>query len=174
MTTIKFGKFMLVATIGLALVIGIAYFVPELGLARGNVHPQFATMRQGGAPHSSAVIGLGWIFGMIVLFLIFSTFSLGAAQQNRLRGLGKPFILIFSLTSAIWTAVVVAYQGYISNPDQALLFGFPLPTGLVVFVMPPAMLLITIVFVTQYPKSILTKEDLEKYKQLLGDEEQDS
>jgi REP element-mobilizing transposase RayT len=34
--------------------------------------------------------------------------------------------------------------------------------------------LITIVFVTQYPKSILTKEDLEKYKQLLGDEEQDS
>jgi hypothetical protein len=36
------------------------------------------------------------------------------------------------------------------------------------------MLLITVLFVVRFPKSILTEEDLEKYQQLLDDKEQDS
>lgn len=174
MTSIKFGKFILIAAIGLAVVIGIAFFIPELGLTRGHVHAQFTTMRQGGAPHSSAVIRLGWLFGIIVQILVFSLFSLGASRHNELRGLGKPFILIFTVTASVWTGIVVTYQGYINNPDQALLFGFPLPTGLVVFVMPLAMLMVSVLFVLRFPKSILTEEDLEKYRQLLDDTEQDS
>ncbi len=173
MTNIKFGKFILIAAIGLAIVIGIAFFVPELSLTRGHVHAQFATIRQGGAPHSTAVIWLGWAFGIIALVLVFSLFSLGASRQNRLRGLGKPFVLIFILTAAVWTGIVVSYQDYMSNPDQALLFGFPQPTVLVIFVMPLAMLFIPILFVVRFPKSILTDEDLEKYKQLLDDQERD-
>ena len=62
----------------------------------------------------------------------------------------------------------------IGNPDPALLFGIPLPTALVIFVMPLAMLLVPILFVVRFPKSILTEEDLEKYKQLLDDRERDS
>ena len=174
MTNIKFGKFVLIAAVGLAVVIAIAFFVPELGDTRGHVHAQFATMRQGGAPHSSAVIWLGWIFGLIAQLLVFSLYSLGASRQNKLRGLGKPFILVFTLTASVWTCIVVTYQDYIGNPDPALLFGFPLPTGLMVFVMPLAMLLITVIFVVSFPKSILTEEDLEKYQQLLDDKEQDS
>ncbi len=174
MTNIKFGKFILIAAIGLAIVIGIAFFVPELGLTRGQVHPQFATMRQGGEPHSSAVIWLGWIFGLVAQLLVFSLYSLGASRQNKLRGLGKPFIFIFTLTASVWTSIVVTYQDYADNPDPALLFGFPLPTGLMIFVMPLAMLLITVLFVVRFPKSILTEEDLEKYRQLLDDKEQDS
>ena len=174
MTNIKFGKFILIAAIGLAIVIGIAFFVPELGDTRGHVHAQFETMRQGGAPHSSAVIWLGWLFGILVQVLIFFLFSLGAARHNSLRGLGKPFVLIFILTATVWTAVVVTYQDYIGNPDPALLFGIPLPTALVIFFMPLAMLLAPILFVVRFPKSILTDEDLEKYKQLLDDQERDS
>jgi hypothetical protein len=173
-TNIKFGKFILIAAIGLAIVIGIAFLVPELGLTRGQVHAQFATMRQGGAPHSTAVIWLGWAFGIIAQILVFSLFSLGTARQNKLRGLGKPFVLIFTLTAAVWTGIVVTYQDYIGNPDPALLFGIPLPTALVIFVMPLAMLLVPILFVVRFPKSILTEEDLEKYKQLLDDQERDS
>ena len=165
--TINPGKLILIAAIGLAVVIGIAFFIPELGVTGAQVHPRFSTMRQGGAPHSSAVIWLGWVFGIVTLFLFFFVFSLGAARKNELRGLGKPFALIFTLTAATWTGIVVTYQGYISNPDQALLFGFPLPTGLVVFVFPPVMVLITVLFVVRFSKSILTDEDLEKYQQLL-------
>ena len=174
MTNIKFGKFILIAAIGLAIVIGIAFFVPELGDTRGHVHAQFETMRQGGAPHSTAVIWLGWAFGIIAQILVFSLFSLGTARRNKLRGLGKPFVLIFTLTAAVWTGIVVTYQDYIGNPDPALLFGIPLPTALVIFVMPLAMLLVPILFVVRFPKSILTEEDLEKYKQLLDDRERDS
>lgn len=154
--------------------IGIAFFIPELGLTRGHAHPQFSTIRQGGAPHSGAVIWLGWAFGIITLIVIFSLFSLGATHENKLRGLGKPFVIIFTLTAAAWTGIVVAYQGYISNLDQPLLFGFPLPTGLMIFVLPPVMILITILFVVRFPKSVLTEEDLEKYKQLLDDEKESS
>lgn len=174
MITIKFGKQILIAAICLAVVIGIAFFMPELGLTRGHAHPQFSTIRQGGAPHSGAVLWLGWIFFIITLTVIFSLFSLGASHQNKLRGLGKPFVIIFALTAAAWTGIVVTYQGYISNPDQQLLFGLPLPTGLMIFVLPPAMILITVLFVLRFPKSVLTEEDFEKFKQLLDDEEKSS
>ena len=174
MITIKFGKQILIAAICLAVVIGIAFFIPELGLSRGLAHPQFSTIRQGGAPHSSVVIWLGWVFGIITLIMIFSLFCLGAARQNELRGLGKPFVIVFVLTAAAWTGIVVTYQGYLSNPDQSLLFGFPLPTGLMIFVLSPVMILITILFIVRFPKSILTEEDLEKYRQLLDDEEKNS
>ena len=174
MTNIKFGKFVLIAAIGLAIVIGIAFFVPELGLTGGQVHAKFTTIRQGGEPHSSAVIWFGWIFGLIAQLLVFSLLSLGTARQNKLRGLGKPFVLIFALTAAVWTGIIVTYQDYIGNPDPALLFGIPLPTALVIFVLPLAMLLVPILFVVRFPKSILTEEDFEKYKQLLDDQERDS
>ena len=174
MTNIKFGKFVLIAAIGLAIVIGIAFFVPELGLTGGQVHEKFTTIRQGGEPHSSAVIWFGWIFGLIAQLLVFSLYSLGASRQNKLRGLGWPFIIVFTLTATVWTSIVVTYQDYVGNPDPALLFGLPLPTGLMVFVMPVAMLLISVIFVVRFPKSILTEEDLEKYQRLLDDKERDS
>jgi hypothetical protein len=168
--TIKFGKLIFIATIGLAAVVGIAFFVPELGLTRGHAHLQFNTIRQGGAPHSSLVIWLGWLFGIITLTLFFFVLSLGAARQNKLRGLGKSFIVICILIAATWTGIVVTYQTYISNPDQGLLLGFPLPTALMIFVFPSVSFLVTILFVVQFPKSILTEEDHEKYNQLLSDE----
>ncbi len=171
MTTINFGRWILVAAIAIAAVIGIAFLVPEFGTANGNVHALFRTMQQGGAPHGSTVIWLGWAFGILILFLIVFIISLGAARKSMLRGLGWPLVLIFALTMAAWTGIVLAYEGYITNPNQALLFGFPLPTGLMIFVMTPLMVLINILFVTRFPKSILTEEDLEKYRQLLDEQE---
>ncbi len=126
MTTIKFGRLILIAVIGLAIVIGIAFFIPELSITGCHAHAQFSTIRQGGVPHSSAVIWLGWAFGIIALSLFFFVFSLGVARRNRLRGLGKPFVITWALIAATWTGIVVTYQGYISNPDQGLLFGFPI------------------------------------------------
>ncbi len=171
MKIINLGRLILVAVIALAAVIGIAFFVPELGTANGNVHALFRTMQQGGAPHGSTVIWLGWAFGILILFLIVFIISLGAARKNKLRGLGWPLVIIFALTMAAWTGIVLAYEGYITNPNQALLFGFPLPTGLMIFVMTPLMVLINILFVTRFPTSILTEEDLEKYRQLLDEQE---
>ena len=173
MKIINLSKLILVAAIALAAVIGIAFLVPELGAANGNVHALFSTMQQGGAPHDSTVIWLGWAFGILILFLIVFIISLGAARRNKLRGLAWPLVLIFALTMAAWTGVVLAYKGYLTNPDQPLLFGFPLPTGLMIFVMTPLMVLINILFVTRFPKSILTEEDVEIYKQLL-DKQEDS
>ncbi len=172
MRPIKYGKLIFAAVIGLAVVVGIAFFIPELSLTGGHTHAQFSTIRQGGAPHSNAVIWLGWIFGTITLIFFFLVISLGVARGNNLRGLGKYLVAICAVTVAAWSGIVVTYQGYISNPDQGLLFGFPLPTGLMIFVFPLTGLLVTILFVVQFPKSILTEEDLEKYRQLkdAGDE----
>ena len=172
MRPINYGKLIFAAVIGLAVLVGIAFFIPELSLTGGHTHAQFSTIRQGGAPHSNAVIWLGWIFGTITLIFFFLMISLGASRKNKLRGLGKFLVGICALTVAAWSGIVVTYQGYVSNPDQALLFGFPLPTGLMIFVFPLTGLLVTILFVVQFPKSILTEEDLEKYRQLkdAGDE----
>ncbi len=174
MVPIKFGKLIFIASIGLGVVIAIAFVIPELGLTRGHAHVQFSTIRQGGVPHSSAVIWLGWVFGIITLILFFFVLSLGAAHQNGLRGLGRPFVVICTLIAATWTGIVVTYPAYMSDPDHAMLFGLPLPTSLMIFVFPSVSLLITILFVVQFPKSILTEEDLEKYRKLLDDDERKS
>ena len=73
-----------------------------------------------------------------------------------------------------WTAVIFAYQDYVLDPYQDLVLGLPLPTTLLIFVMVPAMLLINILFVAIFPKSILTEEDLEKFRQLTADSGEDA
>ncbi len=172
MRPIKLGKLVFAAVIGLAVMVGVAFFIPELSLTGGHTHAQFSTIRQGGDPHGIAVIWLGWLFGTITLIFFFLVISLGVARGNNLRGLGKYLVAICAATVAAWSGIVVTYQGFVSNPDQALLFGFPLPTGLMIFVFPLTGLLVTILFVVQFPKSILTEEDLERYRQLkdAGDE----
>lgn len=144
--------------------IGVAFFIPELQGPQGVVHPEFDSMRRASPAAGESTVLLGWIFGVVVTFLIFLMFGLGVARRGSFRGIGWPLVLVLIATIVSWTAVVVAYQGYVSDTAQSLLFGWPLPTALLVFLMFPAMLLINIVFVIYFPRSILTEGDLEKFE----------
>jgi hypothetical protein len=159
----------LAAAITLAAVIGIAFFIPELQGPQGVVHPEFDSMRRASPAAGSSTVMLGWFFGVVVTILVFLMFSLGVARRGSFRGIGWPLVLVLIATVISWTAVVVAYQGYVSNMDQSLLFGWPLPTALLVFLMFPAMLLINIVFVIYFPKSIMTEEDLDKFERVIAE-----
>ncbi len=128
-------------------------------------------MQQGGDPASESVIWLGWAFGAFAIALIFSMFALGTVRNRSFRGMGWPIVSVFIATIAAWTAVIVAYEGFVSNPQQSLLFGFPLPTGLMIFVMLPVMCLINIVFVIWFPKSVLTEEDLDDLERVLAEQD---
>lgn len=157
---------LIIAAIALGIVIGTAFFIPDLIAAQSGAHPFLSTIQQGGAPHDYKVIALGWVFGVVVISIIFLMLSLGASRGNSLRGLGWPLAVIYTLIVASWTGIVYAYLGYIGDPDQATIFGLPLPTGMMIFVMTPIGLLVNVLFVVRFPKSILTAADLDKYRHL--------
>lgn len=156
----------MIAAITMALIIGAAYFMPDLSTVQGSIHPEFASMQRGGEATTGSTLWIGWGFGIAAVVLIFSMLSLGVARKRSFRGAGWPLIGSFLASIATWTGVIYAYGGFVSNPQQDLLFGWPLPTGLMLFVMLPAMFLVNVVFVVFFPKSILTDEDLRKYDQL--------
>jgi len=138
------------------------------------VHAVYNTIRQGGDAQGNTTLWLGWLFGVATVTLIFSMLALGVSRRRSLRGLGWYFLAIFLLTVGAWTAAIFAYQDYVLDPYQDLVLGLPLPTTLLIFVMVPAMLLINILFVAIFPKSILTEEDLEKFRQLTADSGEDA
>ena len=173
MEPIIFSRLLFSVAITLAAVIGVAFFIPELQGPQGSVHPVFSSMQRGGDPVSGFVIWLGWAFGAGVIVLIFSMVALGTARGKSFRGIGWPLISVFVATIAAWIAVVVAYQNFVSNPEQSLLFGWPLPTGLMIFVMLPVMFLINIVFVIYFPRSVLAEEDTEKFEKVFKEQNKD-
>ena len=166
-----FSKLIFAGALALAGVIAIAFFVPELLQSQDHTHPLYSSMQRGGDPSGASVTWLGWAFGIVATFLIFCAFALGAQRDGSLRGLGWPIAAVFLATIAAWSAVIVAYRYFIEDTDQSLLFGFPLPTGLMIFVMLPTMFLINIVFVIWFPRSILTKDDLDKFERLVGEDD---
>ena len=169
-----FVRLIFVAAIVLSAIIGAAFLVPELQATHGIAHSVYETIRQGGDGHGVTTIRLGWLFGVATFVLIFSLLSLGVSRKSSLRGLGWFFLIIFLLTVAAWTAVILAYEDYVQDPYQDLVLGFPLPTALMIFAMIPAMVLINILFVVMFPKSILTQEDIDRHRNLAGDPGDDS
>ncbi len=166
---INYAKLVLAAAITLLAVIATAFFIPELQGPQGVVHPDFGSMRRASPAAGETTVWLGWFFGVVVTILIFLMFGLGVARRGSFRGVGWPLVLVLIATIVSWTAVVAAYQGYVRDADQSLLFGWPLPTALLVFLMFPAMLLINIVFVIYFPKSIMTEEDLDKFERVIAE-----
>lgn len=121
-------------------------------------------MQKGGQPPDSRTIVLGWIFGFGAISLIFSMFALSTVRNGSFRGAGWPILAVYVATMIVWTAIVVAYTGYVDDPSRSRLFGWPLPTGLTIFVFLPVMFLINVVFVVYFPRSILTEEDLRQFE----------
>lgn len=143
--------------------------MPDLQGPQGVVHPDFDSMRRASPAAGSSTVMLGWFFGVVVTVLVFLMFGLGVARRRSFRGVGWPLVLVLIATIVSWTAVVAAYQGYVNDAGQSLLFGWPLPTALLVFLMFPAMLLINIVFVIYFPKSIMTEEDLDQFEKVIAE-----
>ena len=123
-------------------------------------------MQRSGDPAGGSTVWLGWLFGAAAVALIFSMFSLAVAREGSFRGAGWPILGVFLATIIAWTAVIATYLGYVEDPQQPQLFGWPLPTGLTLFLLLPVMFLINVVFVIWFPRSILTKSDLKKVEEL--------
>ena len=158
-------RIVLIAAVVLFAIVAAAYFIPGVDSIPGTSHDQFRSMQQAGEPAGAALAWLGWLFLAIGVTLIFAMLSLGVVRGKSFRGAGWPMSAVYVATLAVWTAIVVTSVGYTSNPDQSFLLGWPLPTGLVIFVFLPVMFLINVVFVVVFPRSILTEEDLQQFEQ---------
>ena len=153
----------------LSFVVGAAYFITDLPGTLGAVHEDFPSMQKGGQPPDRMTVLLGWLFGFGAISLIFSMFGLSTVRNGSFRGAGWPILAVYVATLIVWSAIVVAYSGYVEDPDQTTLFGWPLPTGLTLFVFLPVMFLINIVFVVYFPRSILSEDDLQQFEQKSAD-----
>ena len=137
---------------------------------QGVAHPEFDSLQQGRP--STGAAWLGWAFGVAAIGLVFATLALGLVRRRSLRGVGWPLLAVLIATIAAWTGVIVSYVGYVTDPQQPLLFGWPMPTALMLFVLLPLMCLVNVVFVVWFPKSILTEEDLNRFDEIMKQQEE--
>ncbi len=145
--------------------------IPETAGELGAAHPDFAGMRHGGSglERHAVVLWAGWAFGGvgIVFYVALMAFGTrrGAARRASTRW------LVFGLCAflAAWTGLVVAYRTYLLEGPGRLFLGFPLPTAIMLYLLFPASLILTAVYVGGFRRWVLSEDDEAAYDRLLAE-----
>jgi hypothetical protein len=163
----------------LLLAIVVALWVVTLGTlliaeppgALGAAHPDFAGMRHGGSglERHSLILWAGWAFGAVGIVFYVALMAFGT-RRGAARRASAPWLL-FGLCAflAAWTGLVVAYRTYLLEGPGRLFLGFPLPTAIMLYVLFPASLILTAIYVVGFGRWVLSEDDEAAYDRLLAE-----
>ena len=165
----KLDKILFGIVLAMTAVLGLAMLVPEVPDGHGLTHPEFPSMLQGGpgAERHAHILWLGWAFGVLQVFLYTALMAFGVRKDGQLRGIGRPLLACAAVHIAVWSWLVLAYRGYMSEATHSLVFAFPLPTALLLYALWPLTVLFNLCFVIGFKRWVLTDEDFAQYQRLL-------
>jgi hypothetical protein len=152
-------------------VIGVM-MLPEVDGGYGVDHPEFPTMKHGGsgtARHDAPLLWYGWAFGALVFLLVVSLVAFGAAKKERLRGFGPWLLAEAVVLVGVWSWLVVAYRGYMTETTHELYGGFPAPTAIMFYCLFPCMIMLNVMLVSGFKRWMLSDLDYAEYERLLED-----
>lgn len=143
-----------------------AALLPEPPGAAGQPHAAFATMRHGGpaAERTGWVLGLGWALGALTIATFATAFALGIRGREGLGPLRRPIVAGALLYEICWIAVVSSYRAYAGDPDVPILWGFPLPTALMLYLLWPFPLLFGLLWVRAFDGTVLDDDALARFR----------
>jgi hypothetical protein len=149
-------------------VIGVM-MLPEVEGGYGVDHQDFPTMKHGGSGSArhAEVLWYGWVFGALVFALVVSLVAVGSAKKNSLRGFGPWLAVEAAALIGIWTWLIVAYRGYMTEPTHELFLGFPAPTAIMIYALVPCMVALNLMLIAGYKRWVLSDSDYEEYARML-------
>ena len=129
---------------------------------KGAPHPEHAEMNQGGAAerHHGRLL-LGWVYGVAQIGLFVMTIGICIPKTSPgrgwLRAVSLLYVLVFSVM--MWT------YGR-TSAEVPFVFGFPLPTALLIFGMWPVSALFVVLYSAHFSRWIYSKEDAVRFEEI--------
>ena len=133
----------------------------------GTPHSRFPSMNAGGAglERHRSILWLAWSFGLLQLALIVGCLALGVKHLERVR---VPLAACGIVLGLLLTMMVVTYQGYLDDVPSRLFFSLPAPTAWFLYGFWPAEFLVVTLYVLVFSRSIVTREDMERFRGLVA------
>ena len=166
----RIPQILFATALGMCAVVVVAFLIAEPADSHGFPHPDYPTMEQGGCglERHGPILWLGWIFGVLEILFFVAAMALAARKREDLRGLGKPLLWGAVAYLAVWTLQVVAYRGYMTDPDPALFLAFPAPTAVMMYGLWGVPIIFMALYFFGFDRWILTDEDVEEFERLLA------
>ena len=141
--------------------------VERVSAGHGTTHSRFASMDHGGpgGERHGPIWWLGLSFGLLQLALIVGCLALALKRLEQVR---TPLVLCGLVLAVIFTMIVVTYQGYVGDAAPPLFLSLPAPTAWFLYVFWPAQFLVVALFVLVFKRSIVTRQDMERFREILA------
>ncbi len=164
-------KVLFAAVLALCAVVVLIAFLPDAGVG-GVAHPEHPTMRQGGTGERHlGMLWAGWLFGVAIFGVFASLIAFGA--RHRIRDFRLWLVLTTAAVVGAWTWVIFAYRDYLGDPEPALYGALPAPTAVMIYLFWPLGGVFVLLFVLGFRRWVLSDDDFETYRRLLGDRPED-
>ena len=153
-------------------VVGWLQVTGDGALTRAAAHARFPDTMLQGASAVARESGAGWlglVFGLLEIGLLGSCLLLSVRLGR--AGWGW-LVLIGALHALAFIAMYTADLYYMRGELQTIVFGFPLPTALMLYGVGGVPLLFAVLYVVRFDGMILTAEDAALVEQIVRDRRQ--
>lgn len=157
--------------LGMCLVVGITMTIDEVEVSHGVAHPEFSAMQRGGSGverHTPAILWLGWTLGVLEIVFFVCCLALGVSKRGSLGLFKMPLIIGAGVYLAVFTLMLLTYQGFMRADAPAQPFIFPAPTVVMLFGLTTAPLIFVFLYIANFDRWILRPEDLEEFQRILA------
>jgi hypothetical protein len=162
-------RILLSLLLALCVLLGWLWTQPEPPGAAGQPHPLFETMMRGGPEASRLDLWLaGTAFGALAISLFVALVAFGLRRDGPASGRGgrgsAALWIGWLLYLGVFLALSFSYRSYAIGGAADLVLGFPRPTAWMLFGLWPAPLWFVLLYVLQFDRRVLTKEELRRFE----------
>lgn len=165
----KTTSLLLLLLLSIALVGGAIIAIPEPPNTHGQAHEVFSTIHVGGSglERHGSVLLFGWLLGLLIIGTIVTGFALGLQRNERVGPLRTSLTAGAIIYGVLFSFLFLTYFRYIQGEDTPQVFGFPLPTAIMLFALWPMPVYFIVLYVFGFDRYIVTSHDLERFKETL-------
>lgn len=144
--------------------------LPEPPGAGATVHPLYETMQRSGdaATRSAPVLAAGWILGLLEIAFFVALLALGARHHEELGAIRTSLLVGLGLFAGVFSAMVVAYRGYVGEAQPELVLAFPRPSTWMLYGLWPVPLYFLLLYVLRFDRWILSRQQLDAFHRIVA------
>jgi uncharacterized membrane protein YhaH (DUF805 family) len=141
--------------------------VERVHTGHGIAHSRFPSMDHAGSggERDGPAWWLGLSFGLLQLALIIGCLALPIKRLAQVR---TPLMLCGIVLALLFVGMAVTYRGYVGDATPSLFLGLPIPTAWFLYAFWPAQFLVVVLYVLVYDRSLVTSQDMKRFRELLA------
>ena len=181
--------FVFITLLAMCVVVGIAFLAPQVPYeevvqedgsteriikSHGYQHEKYPTMKQGGAgaERHAVTLWIGWVFATICILFFAGCLAMGMTRYGSLGPAKVPLILGTVGLTAIFSALILSYYGYMREETHTLFLSFPKPTAWMLYAIWPFPIYFMVIYYRLFDSWHFTEEDQRRLDELVANRRQ--